>query len=284
MIYLWIALALILMILLLFVMMMRSFKIKPEKHLKTPADHGIAFEEVRYPTKNGKQLYAWWVPDNSNAPTLILVHGWGRSAGRLMPYIKNLYGKGFNLLAFDSRNHGESDEDDFSSMLKFAEDICAGIDFVIDEKQLKNQDIYLLGLSIGGAASIYSAAHDHRIKKVITIGAPANPADVMAYQMKKKHIPKAFIWMLFEIIQFRIGIRFKNLSAEKNIRQAIAQFLIIHGEKDRVVLLDQGEKLFWATKPEHAEFWVISDAGHSNCHYKAGFWEKILGFLNEGND
>ncbi len=282
MIYFWIVLAFVLIVLLLFWLMVRSFKITPEKHTKTPEEHGIAFEEVRYPTKNGKHLYAWWIPDSKDSPTLILIHGWGKSAGRLMPYIKNLQGHGFNMLAFDSRGHGDSEEDGFSSMLKFAEDICASIDYVVDVRENTNQDIYLLGLSIGGAASVYSAARDNRIKKVITIGAPANPADVMAYQLKKKHIPRPFIWILFEIIQFRIGIRFKNLSAENNINQAASEFLIIHGDSDRVVLLEQGKKLFRATKPENAEFWVIPDAGHSNCHYKPGFWEKILGFLKEG--
>ena len=81
------------------------------------------------------------------------------------------------------------------------------------------------------------------------------------------------------MIQFKMGIRFKNLSAENNINRAESDFLIIHGEDDKVVLLSQGEKLFRATKPENAEFWVIPDAGHSNCHYKSGFWEKILAFL-----
>jgi len=279
MIYLWIALAFVFMLLFFLWMMMRAFKITPEKHAKTPADHGIAFEEVRYPTKNGKELYAWWIPDGDDSPTLILVHGWGRSAGRLMPYIKNLHGHGFNMLAFDSRNHGESDQDNFSSMLKFAEDICAGIDFVIDNKKGKNQDIFLLGLSIGGAASVYSAARDKRIKKVVTIGAPSNPADVMAYQMKKKHIPRPFVWLLFEIIQIKIGIRFKQLSAENNIGNSDAEFFIIHGANDKVVLPEQGEKLLRAAHPDKATFWGIPDAGHSNCHYKTGFWEKILNFL-----
>jgi pimeloyl-ACP methyl ester carboxylesterase len=279
MIYFWIALAFVFLLLLFFWMMMRAFKITPEIHAKTPADPGIAFEEVRYPTKNGKQLYAWWIPDSADSPTLILVHGWGRSAGRLMPYIKNLHGYGFNMLAFDSRNHGESDQDNFSSMLKFAEDICAGIDFVIDNKKVNNQDIFLLGLSIGGAASVYAAARDERIKKVITIGAPSNPADVMAYQMKKKHIPRPLVWLLFEVIQFKIGIRFKQLSAENNIGNSAAEFLIIHGENDKVVLPEQGKKLLRASRPEKSIFWCIPDAGHSNCHYKIGFWEKILGFL-----
>ena len=279
MIYFWIALVFVFFILLFFLLMLRSFKIKPEKHLKTPADHGIAFEEVRYPTKNGKQLSAWWIKDSNNSPTLILVHGWGKSAGRLMPYIKNLYEKGFNMLAFDSRNHGNSDEDDFSSMLKFAEDICASIDFVVDKKQLKNTNFYLLGLSIGGAASVYSAARDNRIRKVVTIGAPADPSEVMAYQFRKKHIPPSVIWLLFEIIQWRIGIRFKNLAAENNISNAEAEFLIIHGDKDKVVLLEQGKKLFRSANREKAIFWEIPGAGHSNCHYTTGFWGKIIAFL-----
>jgi len=92
------------------------------------------------------------------------MHGWGRNAGRLIPYIKNLQDNGFNLLAFDTRHHGNSDHDKFSSMVKFAQDISASIDFIEADPITEKDNVFLIGLSIGGAASIYAAAADSRIK------------------------------------------------------------------------------------------------------------------------
>ena len=257
----------------------RSFKNPSQKHCKTPADHNIKFEEVSIATKNNKKLYGWWIKEEKISPTIVLMHGWGRNVGRMMPYIKYFHSKGFNLLAFDSRNHGSSDKDDFSSMVKFAEDISACIDFIEKRPCAKNNNVSLIGLSIGGAASVYAAAHDSRIKKVVTVGAPSNPADVMALHIRKKHIPQPFIWVIFEFLQYKIGKRFSEMAAQKNIFKTNAKVLLIHGTDDKVVPFSQAELLLNAANPGQAKLWAIDGKGHSNCHYEIGFWERILKFL-----
>lgn len=279
MVFLIIAVVLLVLSLVVSFLIVHSFKNPPQKHCKTPQEEGIEFEEVSIPTKNSKNLYGWWIKADKEAPSIILMHGWGRNVGRLMPYIKNLQGKGFNLLAFDSRNHGSSDTDDFSSMVKFAEDISASIDFIENKPTAKKESAYIIGLSIGGAASIYAASSDTRIKKIITIGAPSNPADVMALHMRKKHIPQPIIWLAFEFLQYKIGKRFTEISAAKNISETTAKVLLIHGNIDKVVPFSQGELLLNAANPEQAELWEIKGKGHSNCHYEPGFWDRILGFL-----
>lgn len=260
-------------------LIVHSFKNPPQKHCKTPKDEGIEFEEVSIPTKNNRKLYGWWIKADVKAPTIILMHGWGRNVGRLMPYIKNLHGKGFNLLAFDSRNHGSSDTDDFSSMVKFAEDISSSIDFIEEKPTVIRENTFLIGLSIGGAASIYAASTDKRIKKIITIGAPSNPADVMALHIRKKHIPQPIIWLAFEFLQYKIGKRFTEIAAAKNISKTKAQVLLIHGTVDKVVPFSQGELLLEAANPKQADLWAIQGKGHSNCHYEPGFWNRVLDFL-----
>lgn len=279
MVFLIIAVIILVLSLVVSFLIVHSFKNPPQKHCKTPQEEGIKFEEVSIPTKNNKNLYGWWIKADKEAPTIILMHGWGRNIGKLMPYIKNLHGKGFNLLAFDSRNHGSSDTDDFSSMVKFAEDISASIDFIENKPTAQKESAFIIGLSIGGAASIYAASSDTRIKKIITIGAPSNPADVMALHMRKKHIPQPIIWLAFEFLQYKIGKRFTEISAAKNISETTAKVLLIHGNIDKVVPFSQGELLLNAANPEQAELWEIKGKGHSNCHYEPGFWDRILGFL-----
>lgn len=279
MVFLIIAVVILVLSLVVSFLIVHSFKNPPQKHCKTPQEEGIEFEEVSIPTKNNKNLYGWWIKADKEAPTIILMHGWGRNIGKLMPYIKNLHGKGFNLLAFDSRNHGSSDTDDFSSMVKFAEDISASIDFIENKPTAQKESAFIIGLSIGGAASIYAASSDTRIKKIITIGAPSNPADVMALHMRKKHIPQPIIWLAFEFLQYKIGKRFTEISAAKNISENTAKVLLIHGNIDKVVPFSQGELLLNAANPEQAELWEIKGKGHSNCHYEPGFWDRVLGFL-----
>jgi len=185
--------------------LLHLFKNKKQPHRYTPEQYGLSFDPVHFATKKALSLYGWWIPsEDQAAPTLILVHGWGRNVERCLPYIQQLHKTGYNILAFDSRNHGSSDKDSFSSMPKFSEDIIAAIDFVTKEKGAET--VGTIGLSIGGAASIYAAAHDDRIQCTVTIGAFAHPGDVMLDDFKKRGFPILFTGPLFRYIEYKIGV------------------------------------------------------------------------------
>ena len=269
----------------LFVLMIKGYKNSPRPHRISPGNYDISCEEVRIPTKNNRMLYGWWIPVhpecNETYPTVILVHGWNRNLERLVPYIKQLYGKGYNLLAFDSRNHGSSDPDGYSSMLKFAEDIFASVDFLKTRPCADNNRVGVIGLSIGGAASIYASAHDKRIKKVITVGAFANPEDIMASEFKKRKVPYPLVWLFLKFVQFRIKVSFDEIAPVNNIKKPEAEILLVHGTNDDVVPYTEAEKLLSASDKEKVQLLTLPGSAHSNCHEHPAFWEKIENFLND---
>ncbi len=281
----WIGLAMVVVVAGLALFLPKLYQNPRKPHSKTPLDFEIPFEEVRFPTKNDRTLYGWWIPSKEgaeNSPTIVLVHGWGRNVERTLPYIRNFYPEGFNLLAFDSRNHGSSDPDKFSSMIKFAEDISAALDFLVEKKNVPAEKMGVLGLSIGGAASIYAAAHDPRLKAVVTVGAFAHPGDVMRDEFKRYHIPYfPLVWLLFEYFQWRIGGRFNAIAPEKQIDRSEASFLIIHGEKDKIVPVAHAHRLKKATDSQKVQVWIIPNKGHSDCHFYPEFWSRVTTFLRE---
>ncbi len=262
----------------LFYFMVRGFINPVDKH-KVPENLPFEIEEIRIPLPDGRHLYGWWILTDKDAPTIIFAHGWGRSARRMLPYLKKFCCQGFNLLAFDARGHGNSDSDKYSNLVKFADDIIASIDFVQDNQKSENPDFYLVGLSIGGAGSIYAAAHDKRIKKVVTVGAFAHPASVMKKQFKDYHIPYyPMIWLMFRYLKVFQNFDLNKVAPEKHIANAHASFLLIHGEADKTVPVDEGKRLLRAAGKK-AELWIIPGRGHSDCHLEKGFWEKVIGFL-----
>lgn len=265
--------------------MTKMYSNKFEAHIRTPGEYGIPFETVRYPTKNNKKLYGWWIPAknaNEPSPTLILVHGWNRNVGRMMPYIKELHPAGFNLLVFDSRNHGSSDPDEFSSMPKFAEDIIASIDFLEKKDDINLNGLSVLGLSMGGAASIYAASKDDRIQKVITVGSFAHPGEVMKREIQKKHIPYyPVIWMFFKYVQYKIGSPFDAIAPVNNIGKVKAKVLLIQGMEDDVVPKEQAELLKQAGSHDLVSLWLIPGKGHSNCHEEYQYWRRLKLFLEQ---
>jgi len=279
MIIFWIILFFLLISLVMFWFILRAFKNPVRLHDRTPADLEIPFNEINIPTKNNCSLYGWWIPGAETSPAIILVHGWGRNAGRMMPYIKKLHEKGFNLIAFDSRNHGTSDTDNYSTMLKFAEDIKCAINYASDNGLLTEKNVGVVGLSIGGAAAIYASAHDERIKAVVTVGAFAHPMEVMKKQLKDHYIPFPYIWLAMKYIQNKVGFKFSDIAPVNHIYNSDAEFLLIHGEKDITIPIEQAEKLINKGKKGNVQLWKLPNKGHSNCHHEESFWNKVNDFL-----
>ncbi len=260
-----------------------SYKFKKEPNKYTPAKYEFDFEEITIPTRNDKNLYGWWVPaenqNNEKKPIIILIHGWSRNVDRVMSFIKKLHPAGYNLLAFDSRCHGKSDDDKFSSMVKFMEDIRAAIDLSEKLPNVDTNRIGVLGLSIGGAASIYAAAVDKRIKAVVTGGAFARPTKVMEIEFKKCKIPYyPFVWLIFKYMEFRIGAKFDDIAPSNNIMKTDASIFLIHGINDATVPLEQADELYKAGNPDKVKLWKVEGKGHSDCNHHPEFWDKVLDF------
>ena len=280
MILLYILLALLSLSALIFYLIYRGFKNPVNPHDKTPKDFGFPVNVVRFPSVQAGDICAWQVEQNPDKPTIIMVHGWGRNVERMSPYFRKLYSLGYNLLAFDARGHGNSHPEENMNVVKFTEDILSAIDYVLGRPEQKNKSIYLIGLSIGGAASILAASRDKRIGKVITVGAFAHPLEVMRKQLNMRFIPYfPFTYLFFKYLKRTIKIDFDTIAPVNNIGQAEADILLVHGKEDKIVPLEQGRKLQKA-QPK-AKLWEISGRGHSDCHLEAGFWERLTEFLQK---
>ena len=285
MIFLWIIGMLIIVAIFLTFLIIHLFRVPRTLHHLTPEKSGIPFKEIKFPTKNSCHLYGWWMPSQNEsshpAPTIILVHGWGRNAGFMLPYIKRLYPSGYNLLAFDLRSHGNSDSDKHPNMLQFSEDIRAAIEYILKQDTVKPDEIGVLGLSVGGSAAIHAAAFDNRIKSVISIGAFANPVDIMRHQFQKKHIPFfPMMWLPMKYFQFKMGAKFNQIAPVNIIKNTKANIFLIHGSNDKVVPIDQGEKLKNVANPKTTKLWVVPGKGHNNCNNHPEFWSKVNSFIH----
>jgi len=251
------------------------------RHKRDPGGLGLAFEEVRFPTVGGKTLYGWWVPCGAaHAPVLILVHGWGRNVDRMLPYIEMLHPAGFDLLVFDARHHGSSDGDTFASMPKFSEDIRAAVDYVVNYRKPAPAKVGVLGLSVGGSAAIHASAYDSRIAAVATVGAFANPRDPRATLGRFWWVLGPGLPLAFRFVEWRIGLRFRDIAPENVIQRARARFLLIHGTADTVIPLAHARRLAAAAGPA-ARLWIIPGRGHSDPHLDPAMASTLAEFFRE---
>lgn len=238
---------------------------------------GLPWRAVEMPTRNGKQLHAWYIP--AGPRVLVVMHGWGGNAANFLPVARHLQEAGYSLLLLDARCHGESDDDDFASLPRFAEDIEAGIAWLVGVAGVERDALALVGHSVGGGAALLVASRRPEIRAVISLSAFAHPAGMMRRWLDSKRIP---YWPLgayvLAYVQKVIGYRFDDIAPIHTIARVGCPVLLVHGQDDAMVPLAEARAIRLAAT--HAGVELIELAGnHEDFGDVDGHMPKLLGFL-----
>ncbi|NCA71435.1 MAG: alpha/beta fold hydrolase [Sphingobacteriia bacterium] len=243
----------------------------------TPADQGLSFETVRFPTVRGRQLYGWLLPAPAATCTLVLVHGWGGNAELMLPLAVPLRQAGFNLLLYDARNHGQSDSDTFSSLPRFAEDLGAAIAWLRDAHPARCQRVAVLGHSVGAGAALFEATRNPAIDAVISIAAFADPAEVTARALHP--LPAVITPLVTRYVEWVIGHRFATIAPLRSIERINCPVLLVHGQADRIVPIADARRIAAAAPGGRARLLEIPAAGHDSVEHIEAHVARLLAFL-----
>lgn len=210
-------------------------------HDITPADLDLPREtaqEIRLPGPGGKSLFAWLVMPATPGPhpAVLVMHGWGANASMMLQIASPLHAAGYAVLFVDARCHGQSDDDRFTSMPRFAEDIAAGLAYLRTRPEIAPDAIALLGHSVGAGAVLLHAARKDDVCAVISLSAFAHPREVMRAWMAQYHIPFAVIGQyVLRHVERVIGARFDEIAPINTVAQVRCPLLLVHGRDDTTV-------------------------------------------------
>lgn len=254
-----------------------------EQH--TPEDLDLPYQAMRIPAANGKFLFAWFIPlpeGVESGPAVAVMHGWGGNAGHMLPFASMLHDQGYAVLLLDARNHGQSDTDGHSSMPRFAEDLEHGLNWMRRQPRIDQQRLFLLGHSVGAAATLLLASRRKDLAGVISIAAFAHPRELMRRQMQSHHIPYRPIgWLLLCYIQWAIKANFDDIAPSNTIRQISCPVLLIHGEKDSVVPASDARKIYANRLDERVQLLLLPRVGHDSRRAISRHGEALTGFLRQ---
>jgi len=136
----------------------------------TPADSGLTFADVTFPTTDEVALSGWYVPSRNRA-AVVLLHGAGSTRSSVLDHAAVLAQHGYGVLLFDARGHGRSDGRAMDFGWYGDEDVRAGVSFLQTRPDVDDELIAAVGLSMGGEEAIGAAAGDRRIRAVVAEGA-----------------------------------------------------------------------------------------------------------------
>jgi len=228
-----------------------------------PGDGGLDYRDVTLATADGLRLAAWYVPaSRPSARTVLLAHGLQDSKWTLLRLIPWLHNAGYNVLAFDFRGHGQSDERPTTVGREEVLDVQAALDWL--DAAGVGHHVAGLGMSLGAAALVNTAAQDSRLKALIL--------DSLFAEWKNVDYARGYglppEWLVPGVPD-----------PVEVIRRVHIPILIIHGTADILTRVDHALRLYQAAN--EPRFLWINDSGHawSAWTYPEEYQERVLGFL-----
>lgn len=118
------------------------------------AQRPVLFHAPGGPTLRGD----FWA-QRAPAPTVIICHGYRVSRAHLRSVAALEYARGYNVLCFDFRGHGESDGTMTSGGLAEVRDLHAAIELAAEQPETAPGQIILHGFSMGAAVALMVLPH-----------------------------------------------------------------------------------------------------------------------------
>lgn len=244
----------------------------------TPADIGLAYEDVRFTTDDGVTLSGWLVPAaRETRAAVVLMHGfsWHRLpwlAG-FVPWLQQRY----NVLQFDFRGHGGSDDALISLGTLEQRDVAAAVRF-LEGRGLG--PIALMGISMGGSVAIM-AAPDLPVAAVIADAAYAQLSNPISNRLRDEGYPLTRLGAGLVLTAAGLRARVRLRSPIHRVAQiAPRALLLISPGEDRLVSPHQSLRMFRAAG-EPKELFVVPGAAHAEAHLTApeAYERRVLDFL-----
>ena len=234
----------------------------------------IEFQQLDLITKDGIRLSAWFTPPRKGA-VILLAHGYGDNRPEWIHAM--LAKKGYGVLSWDARAHGESDGE--ISTVGYLEvlDVKAALDFVLTQPDVNHVGAW--GGSMGGATLIRATAQFPEIEALFVDSSFASLSDEFDYL-----VPYPVINPLAKFLaEWQTGFSIKDLNLVQDIaRISPRPVYIVHSNSDTVAPPSSGQELFNAAN-EPRYLWLEEDAAHLAIYLDnpRRYQRRLIGFFDE---
>jgi dipeptidyl aminopeptidase/acylaminoacyl peptidase len=232
----------------------------------SPAQMGLAHEDVRLVTEDGLRLAAWYVPPRGG-PTVILVHGIGTNRGEMLPLAHRLVGRDYGVFLPDLRAHGDSEGDLCTLGVNEVRDVRAAVRFLQSRPEVDAGRLGIYGGSLGAATAIMAAAELPELRAVVADSAFASVDWIVRNQFGATvSLPPWAASTVLWIGSLQTGIDPSEMAPVRRIpRISPRPILIAHGEIDGFFLVGNAHELASAAR-DPKEVWIVPNVGHTGAY------------------
>lgn len=212
------------------------------------------------------------------APGVVICHGLSSRKESHADFARLLQSRGFAVLAFDLRGHGES-EGELDA--KPVDDVLAAVRFLAGQPQVDPSRVALRGSSLGGQLAIHAAAESETVRAVVAI-CPAHEG-LMLGREKDPEFEAAARELALRIRLNRPGFSryLRGHSVlESTRRLSPRSLLIVHCRGDEVVPFQLSE-LLHASAGATSELWALEGGNHTSAQHDPEVQDRVAEWLEE---
>lgn len=232
-----------------------------------------AFCEEKTFEGEGVKLKGWFAPaEGHRRGTVIYLHGIADNRASGAGVMERFRKRGFDVIAYDSRAHGQSDGEVCSYGVFEKQDLHRVLDTVAPGP------IVLLGGSLGAAVALQEAAEDARVSTVVAVDCFSDLRTVATerapFLFTRGTIEKAFK-LVAQQGHFLVDTA-SPLEAARSIRVPV---LLIHGAEDRDTKPDHSRRLL-AALAGPKRLILVPGASHGKSLGEKGVWQEIDAWID----
>ncbi|MBV9284925.1 MAG: alpha/beta fold hydrolase [Acidimicrobiia bacterium] len=215
-------------------------------------------------TSDGLTLAArTWSASDTPRASVVLVHGLAATKDNpeLVAVAVALQERGFDVLAYDARGHGES-----GGVCTLGDLERYDVAAAVEQAKTSGLPVVVVGASMGGIAVLRHAADDPSLAGVVTVSSPADwrlhrsPGTLALAGMIRTRAGRAFAARLFRV---RLSPDWTNPESPRALAGRVASPLaVVHGERDRFIPAREAAGLFSANGGERRLF-LVPRMGHA---------------------
>ncbi len=243
----------------------------------TPAERGLAYENVSFKTTDGLTLRGWYLKGENRAAVMI-IHGLHGNRANNLDLGEKLVRHGYGVLVFDVRTHGESDGD---VMTFGGDDGLAALAYLQSRSDVDPARIGAMGCSLGGLISVHAAAQSEGIKAVISDGTGITAFQDIPHRTAEDWFYLPSDWFFFKLLERNTSIY--NMPGIVDVISKISPrpLLLIAGTANH---FEEGtHRLYYAAAREPKTLWEIPEAGHCGGYSarRQEYEQRVLAFFDQ---
>jgi alpha-beta hydrolase superfamily lysophospholipase len=254
----------------------------PERGVREPEKMGLSVTAVDFRSDDNIDLRGWWSAGEETMPVILFCHGLNRSRLEMLERAGEASRRGYGVLLFDMRNHGESERAYTTLGIHESRDVCAASRFVKESSPQRPQ--LLWGVSMGASTALLAAQKCPGFAGIVADSSFLSIRETISHHITLIFgIPSFPIANLItSITAWRLGFDPAEGDVEASVK-GLGQLpvLFIAGSRDVRMPPALAERLYAASQSALKEMIVIPGATHGNAFQTAParYMNAVFGFF-----